>query len=83
MAMGDSNRVIILSGLAVLLAAGIVACIIYNPLIAGSLSGALFAIAAIIRAINGRETSPSKKMICRKTSKPASNDEDRRIPGCR
>jgi hypothetical protein len=51
-------RLLILSTVAVILGIDIGVCITINPLISASLTGALLAIAAIIRAIGGPPAKP-------------------------
>jgi len=55
--MRNLHRLIILSTVAIILGIGV--CIVINPLISASLTGALLAIAAIIRAIASAPVDPS------------------------
>jgi hypothetical protein len=56
--MHELHRLIILSTVAVILVIGLGVCIVINPLISTSLTGALLAVAAIIRAIAGPPAEP-------------------------
>jgi len=56
--MREFHRLIVLSAVAVILVIGIGVCIVINPLISASLTGALLAVAAIIRAIAGSPAEP-------------------------